>query len=188
MPTTRPSSARRRAATPSIRSRRSSRSSWHLRPASDVTENDLLLCSHGLIRPADGYEVEAFQSAQQANKPNLPTPVCAPSCRARPQCARRPDSGQLADHEQTGGGLRVRERIAYRRELEDGAARRLRVRRHPPQPRVGAAAPAYRSRRHRGRPAAPRRRADLAGLLVVGELPGYPVIGHTVAGRGIEVR
>ena len=26
------------------------------------------------------------------------------------------------------------------------------------------------------------------GLLVVGELPGYPVIGHTVAGSGIEVR
>lgn len=26
------------------------------------------------------------------------------------------------------------------------------------------------------------------GLLVVGELPGYPVIGHTVAGRGIEIR
>ena len=26
------------------------------------------------------------------------------------------------------------------------------------------------------------------GLLVVGELPGYPVIGHTVAGGGIEVR
>jgi selenide,water dikinase len=26
------------------------------------------------------------------------------------------------------------------------------------------------------------------GLLVVGELPGYPVIGHTVAGQGIEVR
>ena len=26
------------------------------------------------------------------------------------------------------------------------------------------------------------------GLLVVGELPGHPVIGHTVAGRGIEVR
>jgi selenide, water dikinase len=28
-----------------------------------------------------------------------------------------------------------------------------------------------------------------AGLLVVvGELPGYPVVGHTVIGRGIEVR
>jgi len=26
------------------------------------------------------------------------------------------------------------------------------------------------------------------GLLVVGELPGYPVIGHTVAGAGIEIR
>jgi selenide,water dikinase len=26
------------------------------------------------------------------------------------------------------------------------------------------------------------------GLLVVGELPGYPVIGHTVDGAGIEVR
>jgi selenide, water dikinase len=26
------------------------------------------------------------------------------------------------------------------------------------------------------------------GLLVVGELPGYPVVGHTVAGGGIEVR
>ncbi len=26
------------------------------------------------------------------------------------------------------------------------------------------------------------------GLLVVGELPGYPVIGHTVVGQGIEVR
>ncbi|MUL64920.1 selenide, water dikinase SelD [Mycobacterium sp. CBMA 234] len=26
------------------------------------------------------------------------------------------------------------------------------------------------------------------GLLVVGEVPGYPVIGHTVAGSGIEVR
>lgn len=26
------------------------------------------------------------------------------------------------------------------------------------------------------------------GLLVVGELPGYPVIGHTVAGAGIQVR
>ena len=26
------------------------------------------------------------------------------------------------------------------------------------------------------------------GLLVVGELPGYPVVGHTVAGSGIEVR
>ena len=26
------------------------------------------------------------------------------------------------------------------------------------------------------------------GLLVVGEIPGYPVIGHTVAGEGIEVR
>ncbi|WP_410007919.1 selenide, water dikinase SelD [Paenarthrobacter sp. JL.01a] len=26
------------------------------------------------------------------------------------------------------------------------------------------------------------------GLLVVGELPGYPVIGHTTAGQGIEVR
>jgi len=26
------------------------------------------------------------------------------------------------------------------------------------------------------------------GLLVVGEVPGYPVIGHTVAGAGIEVR
>jgi selenide, water dikinase len=26
------------------------------------------------------------------------------------------------------------------------------------------------------------------GLLVVGELPGYPVIGHTVAGEGIEIR
>ena len=26
------------------------------------------------------------------------------------------------------------------------------------------------------------------GLLIVGELPGYPVIGHTVAGSGIEVR
>jgi selenide, water dikinase len=26
------------------------------------------------------------------------------------------------------------------------------------------------------------------GLLVVGELPGYPVIGHTVAGSGIELR
>jgi selenide, water dikinase len=26
------------------------------------------------------------------------------------------------------------------------------------------------------------------GLLVVGELPGYPVIGHTVAGAGIDVR
>ncbi|MDQ0769259.1 selenide,water dikinase [Pseudarthrobacter defluvii] len=26
------------------------------------------------------------------------------------------------------------------------------------------------------------------GLLVVGELPGYPVVGHTTAGRGIEVR
>jgi selenide,water dikinase len=26
------------------------------------------------------------------------------------------------------------------------------------------------------------------GLLVVGELPGYPVIGHTTVGRGIEIR
>ncbi|WP_373427803.1 selenide, water dikinase SelD [Arthrobacter sp. W4I7] len=26
------------------------------------------------------------------------------------------------------------------------------------------------------------------GLLVVGELPGHPVIGHTTAGRGIEIR
>ena len=26
------------------------------------------------------------------------------------------------------------------------------------------------------------------GLLVVGELPGYPVIGHTTAGPGIEIR
>jgi len=26
------------------------------------------------------------------------------------------------------------------------------------------------------------------GLLIVGEVPGYPVIGHTVAGAGIEVR
>lgn len=26
------------------------------------------------------------------------------------------------------------------------------------------------------------------GLLIVGEVPGYPVIGHTVAGGGIEVR
>ncbi len=26
------------------------------------------------------------------------------------------------------------------------------------------------------------------GLLVIGELPGYPVIGHTVAGEGIDVR
>ena len=26
------------------------------------------------------------------------------------------------------------------------------------------------------------------GLLVVGELPGYPVIGHTTAGRGIDIR
>lgn len=26
------------------------------------------------------------------------------------------------------------------------------------------------------------------GLLVVGELPGYPVIGHTVVGAGIEIR
>ncbi|GAC1379595.1 MAG: selenide, water dikinase SelD [Pseudarthrobacter sp.] len=26
------------------------------------------------------------------------------------------------------------------------------------------------------------------GLLVVGELPGYPVIGHTIAGQGIEIR
>ena len=26
------------------------------------------------------------------------------------------------------------------------------------------------------------------GLLVVGELPGYPVIGHTVTGSGIQVR
>ncbi|MFV8318556.1 selenide, water dikinase SelD [Mycobacterium sp. 23] len=26
------------------------------------------------------------------------------------------------------------------------------------------------------------------GLLVVGELPGYPVVGHTVAGSGIEIR
>ena len=26
------------------------------------------------------------------------------------------------------------------------------------------------------------------GLLVVGELPGYPVIGHVVEGSGIEVR
>jgi selenide,water dikinase len=26
------------------------------------------------------------------------------------------------------------------------------------------------------------------GLLVVGELPGHPVIGHTVAGEGIDVR
>jgi selenide,water dikinase len=26
------------------------------------------------------------------------------------------------------------------------------------------------------------------GLLVVGELPGYPVIGHTVVGHGIEIR
>ncbi|OBK22842.1 selenide, water dikinase SelD [Mycobacterium asiaticum] len=26
------------------------------------------------------------------------------------------------------------------------------------------------------------------GLLVVGEIPGYPVIGHTVAGHGIEIR
>ena len=28
----------------------------------------------------------------------------------------------------------------------------------------------------------------IGGLLVVGELPGYPVIGHTVRGAGIEVR
>jgi selenide,water dikinase len=26
------------------------------------------------------------------------------------------------------------------------------------------------------------------GLLVVGELPGYPVIGHTTVGHGIEIR
>jgi selenide,water dikinase len=26
------------------------------------------------------------------------------------------------------------------------------------------------------------------GLLVVGELPGHPVIGHTTAGRGIRIR
>ena len=26
------------------------------------------------------------------------------------------------------------------------------------------------------------------GLLVVGELPGHPVIGHTVVGQGIEIR
>jgi selenide,water dikinase len=26
------------------------------------------------------------------------------------------------------------------------------------------------------------------GLLVVGEVPGYPVIGHTTAGQGIEIR
>ena len=26
------------------------------------------------------------------------------------------------------------------------------------------------------------------GLLVVGEVPGHPVVGHTVAGSGIEVR
>ena len=26
------------------------------------------------------------------------------------------------------------------------------------------------------------------GLLVIGEVPGYPVIGETVAGEGIEVR
>ena len=42
----------------------------------------------------------------------LENPVCAPRCRARPQCARQPDdriAGQLADGKQTGGGLRVRE-------------------------------------------------------------------------------
>jgi selenide,water dikinase len=26
------------------------------------------------------------------------------------------------------------------------------------------------------------------GLLVIGEVPGYPVIGHTTGGRGIEIR
>ena len=26
------------------------------------------------------------------------------------------------------------------------------------------------------------------GLLVVGEVPGYPVVGHTVAGSGLHVR
>ncbi|XQN49490.1 selenide, water dikinase SelD, partial [Glutamicibacter creatinolyticus] len=26
------------------------------------------------------------------------------------------------------------------------------------------------------------------GLLVVGQLPGYPVIGYTVPGSGIEIR
>jgi selenide,water dikinase len=26
------------------------------------------------------------------------------------------------------------------------------------------------------------------GLLVVGELPGYPVVGHTVSGEGIDIR
>ncbi len=26
------------------------------------------------------------------------------------------------------------------------------------------------------------------GLLIVGEVPGYPVIGHTVPGAGITVR
>ncbi len=40
-------------------------------------------------------------------------------------------------------------------------ARRLRFRRHSPQPRLGAAAPATRRRHHRRRPAAARRRANL---------------------------
>ena len=26
------------------------------------------------------------------------------------------------------------------------------------------------------------------GLLVVGELPGHPIVGHTVVGEGIEIR
>ena len=73
---------------------------------------------------------------------------------------------------------------AARRRSPGGAAGRLRLRRDPAQPRLGAAAPDT---------GAGITEDDLllladaqtsGGLLVVGELPGHPVIGHTVAGPG----
>ena len=98
--------------------------------------------------------------------------------RHRVRAARAP----VHDAAGLGVGARARRRgRAVPRRRARGAARRLRQRRHPAQPRLGAPAP----RRRRWARTSCVLLADAqtsGGLLVVGEVPGAPVIGQTVAG------
>jgi hypothetical protein len=67
-----------------------------------------------------------------------------------------------------------------------GAARRLRQRRHPAQPRLGA--PSLSSSVDEDELLLLADAQTSGGLLVVGEVPGCPVVGEVIAGSDVTLR
>ena len=93
------------------------------------------------------------------------------------------------DARQRGHRGRRQRRRALPRRRPRRAARRLRQRRHPPQPRLGPPAPVVGASSEDELLLLADAQTS-GGLLVVGEVPGCPVVGEVVARRehAVEVR